>query len=87
MTFDQILLHCHKHPNGTYDLVPLVDLEKREVQFAWGNSLRLRMDPQTQSLAKIVGRVFTEVHPNRLDELLLLPTVHVKRTPTSGRDK
>lgn len=80
MTFDECIEHCKEKPNGTYDLVPFVDAHFRIVEFRWGNSLRLSplIDKETKRLQDIVGKEFTDVHPNRIRELMLLPTVVVK---------
>lgn len=87
MKFEELLKHCDEHPNGTYDLVPYVDAHKREVRFEWGNSLRLAMDPETKALALIVGRVFTDVHPTRIQELLLHPRVRASAAAGGLKDE
>lgn len=86
MTFDEAYKHCIPHPNGTYDLIPFVNAEKREVVFKWGNSLLLAFDQESHDMAKIVDKTFENVHPERIRDLLLLDTVRLSKV-SKGENK
>lgn len=80
MIFSEITEYCQEKPNGTYDLIPYVDVGARTVVFEWGNSLRISalFDKETAALQSVVGKVFKDVHPERIRELLMLPNVRVR---------
>jgi hypothetical protein len=72
MTFDEVLMACRPHPNGTYDLQPVVYASQGKVEFRWGNSLLPTLGTHTIRLMAVVNKVFENVHPNRIQDLMRL---------------
>lgn len=71
---NRALKYCTPHPNGTYDLVPMVDGDF--IRFKWGNSLMLITDERVKEAETLIGRVW-KVHPRDKLEFLKLPQVEI----------
>lgn len=80
MKFDDLMEYFKIHENGTYDAYPLIDNKEKKVIVKRGNSLMVATDEKTKNLIKILGKEFTDVHPERLLELSKLKTARFKQT-------
>jgi hypothetical protein len=73
---EDIIKLCTPHPNGTADILPMIDGD--QVRFQWGNSLMLTGTPEATQAQHLMGVTIT-MSAKSIRALKMLPNTLVRK--------